>query len=304
MESSQLEKDFIPVTENDLDVISHFLSVAGYEESNHNLVNMILWSENYPLFQCRHEHWLLLLGIHEGKLFIYMPLCEPQYFNEAIMEAKKIFDHYHTPFILSCFVKEQVEWFRQLFPCACVESYRDSADYVYSAEKLRTFSGKKLQKKRNHLNAFYKEYEGRWSYESLDENNVDECRQFLKQWKPDTEDEYLRVEIRGIFRILDLLGRIPYKGGCIRIDGQVRAFAIGSRLTDRMCQENIEKADDQIRGLYQAILKEWLNHEFSDVEYVNREDDMGHEALRHAKMAYYPEFMIEKYQLCGKENQI
>ena len=304
MESSRLEQDFSCVTVQDLDLICHFLSLAGYEESNHNLVNMILWSETYPLFQCHSEHWMLLLGIHESKLFIYMPLCEPQYFEEAIMEAKKIFDRYGMPFILSCFVKEQVEWFRKLFPCACVEDYRSSADYVYLAEKLRTFSGKKLQKKRNHLNAFYKEYEGRWVYESLNEKNIHDCENFLKQWKPEEEDEMLQVEIRGVLKILALFGKIPYRGGCIRIDGQVRAFAIGSWLSNRMCQENIEKADDQIRGLYQAILKEWLSHEFSDAEYVNREDDMGNEALRQAKMAYTPEFLIEKYQLCGKENQI
>ena len=71
-----------------------------------------------------------------------------------------------------------------------------------------------------------------------------------------------------------------------------------------MCQENIEKADDKIRGLYQAVMKEWLIHEFDQAEYVNREDDMGHENIRHAKLAYHPEILIEKYRLCGKENQL
>lgn len=305
MESSQILRDFDPVTLNDLDTIQHYLSLAQYEESNHNLVNMMLWLDAYPLFKCQHENWLLLLGVHEGTLFIYMPLCRPEYFKEAVMEAKAIFDRYQLPFVLSCFTKEAVAWFAGAFPNACLEENRDSADYVYRCEKLKTFAGKKLQKKRNHLNAFYKEYEGRWTYESIDQTNAAGCIAFLKNWHADDPDAFLQAERRGTLRILELAGRLPYRGGLIRIDGEVKAFAIGSWLSPRMCQENIEKADDEIRGLYQAIMKEWLTHEFDSAEYVNREDDMGHENIRQAKLAYHPEFLIEKYRICrGKENDV
>ena len=304
MDASQIQRDFDPVTVDDYPLIQRYLSLAQYEESNHNLVNMILWIDSYPLFKCQNENWLLLLGVHEGTLFIYMPLCRPEYFKEAILAAKAIFERYRLPFVLSCFTKEAAQWFADTFPNTCLEENRDSADYVYLCEKLKTFAGKKLQKKRNHLNAFYKEYEGRWQYESFNKDNVAECVEFLKQWHADDPDAFLQAERQGVFRILSLFGQIPYRGGLIRIDGQVKAFAIGSWLSDRMCQENIEKADDEIRGLYQAVMKEWLIHEFDQAEYVNREDDMGHENIRQAKLAYHPEFLIEKYRLCGKENQL
>ena len=64
-----------------------------------------------------------------------------------------------------------------------------------------------------------------------------------------------------------------------------------------MCQENIEKADESIRGLYQAILREFLIHEFPDFQYVNREDDMGLEGLRKAKLSYKPEILLKKVLL-------
>lgn len=299
-----ITNDFLPLTLEDLPKVQKYLDLRQFEESNHNLVNMIIWIEWYPLFCIEEERYLILLGIHEGELFIYMPLCEEQYFEEAILKAKSIFDKYGVPFVLSSFTKEAMDKVLKLFPEYCACSARGSFDYIYSVEKLSTFAGKKMQKKRNHLNAFYQEYGQRYVYEKLNEENVEECKKFLENWKAGVEDEYLHAERKGTMRVLNLFGKVDYQGGCIRIDGEVKAFAIGTKLSERMCQENIEKADSEIRGLYQAMMKEFLCHEFSDFEYVNREDDMDYENIRHAKMAYNPEFLIEKFRLCqeGENN--
>lgn len=294
----EISNDFSPLSLEQLPKIQKFLDIRQYEESNHNLVNMIIWLEWYPLFCVEEENYLILLGIHEGELFIYMPLCEEQYFEEAIKRAKSIFDQYNVPFVLSCFTKEEMDKVLNIFPGYCACSARGSYDYIYPVEKLISFSGKKLQKKRNHLNAFYLEYGQRYVYESFTIENVIECKTFLENWKAGVEDDYLQAERKGAMRTLDLFGEISYKGGCIRIDGEIKAFAIGSKLSNRMCQENIEKADSEIRGLYQAMMKEFLMHEFNDFVYVNREDDMDYENIRQAKMAYNPEYMIEKFRLC------
>ena len=58
-----------------------------------------------------------------------------------------------------------------------IEYDRDEADYVYESEKLATLSGKKMHGKKNHVNRFRKEFEGRWSYESMKKENLEECFQ-------------------------------------------------------------------------------------------------------------------------------
>ncbi|MEF9919987.1 MAG: phosphatidylglycerol lysyltransferase domain-containing protein [Erysipelotrichaceae bacterium] len=299
---NSLDKDFETLTIDDISLVMKYLKLASYEESNHNIVNMILWMDVYPLWKCYNEHYLLLLGIHEKKLFLYMPLCKPEYFKEAILKAKSIFDFYKMPFILSCFTKEAMDITTEVFPNYHACSVRDSFDYVYECEKLRTFSGKKLQKKRNHLNAFYTLYENHYLYESLNANNALECIVFLDEWKKDNEDEFLNQERIGVKRLLRNWDLLPQKGGIIRIDGEIKAFTIGSLLSSNMCQINVEKGDDEIRGIYQAMVKEFLTREFLDCTYVNREDDMGKENIRSAKEAYHPIFMIEKYRLCECEH--
>ena len=58
---------------------------------------------------------------------------------------------------------------------------------------------------------------------------------------------------------------------------------------------HIEKANPDIRGLYQAINNEFIRHEFSNVEFINREEDMGLPGLRQAKESYNPDHFAEKY---------
>lgn len=296
-----LDKDFETVNLNDIPLIMEYLKKSNYEESNHNIVNMVLWMDVYPLWKCLDEHYLLLLGIHEKKLFLYMPLCEPKYFKEAILKAKTIFDHYQMPFALSCYTKEAMDATIEVFPDYHACAQRDSFDYVYECEKLRSFSGKKLQKKRNHLNAFYTLYKDSYTYESMNQQNALECIDFLQSWKAEEDDMFLAQEKVGVKRLLSIWDELPQKGGIIRIDGEVKAFTIGSQLTAQMCQINVEKGDDQIRGIYQAMVKEFLSCEYLDSTYVNREDDMGKENIRSAKLAYHPIFMIEKYHLCECE---
>lgn len=298
MNEDQLSKYFEAVTIQDIPLIKSYLLKAGYPESNHNIVNMMIWLDFYPLYKVVHEHYMLLLGIHEKEFFIYMPLCEKQYAKEAIIKAKSIFDFYNCTFNLSCYTKEMMDLALEIYPNYQSCTRRSSTDYIHEITQFKTFSGKKLQKKRNHLNAFYKNYDGRYQYEDLNEKNLFECSAFIDSWKADSEDVWIVNEKQGIKRVLNLYNELNYKGGLIRIDGKVEAFLIISTLNKEMIQENVEKANDEIRGLYQAMTHQFFNHHHFDEPYINREDDLGLENLRQAKLAYAPVYLLDKYWIC------
>jgi len=295
------DADFIPVTIQDIPLIQSYLSKANYEESNHNIVNLFQWMKQYPLWQYHTDHYLLLLGVHKGKLFSYMPLCEAQYFDEAILKDKSIFNQFGIPFELSCFTEKEKDKVLALLPMAYESCEEEASDYVYEADKLRTLSGGKLQKRRNHYNAFQRMTDGRLLIQPITKENKEEVKAFLAQWKTDSTDEYFLYEKEGVMTILDLIGTLPYQGLLIRIDTVIKAFLIGSKTSDRMAQINIEKADPMIRGLYQAIEVEFLKRYYTEVTLVNREDDMGLDSLRQAKRALDPMMMIHKYRIREKQ---
>ena len=57
---------------------------------------------------------------------------------------------------------------------------------------------------------------------------------------------------------------------------KLEAFSIGSyNEREKMAIIHIEKANPEMRGLYQLINQQFLIHEFPEAVLVNREDDMG-----------------------------
>ena len=85
-------------------------------------------------------------------------------------------------------------------------------------------------------------------------------------------------------------------GGAIRVGGQIVAFSLGELLNNETVLVHFEKADTDFNGIYQVINNEFLKNEWADTVYVNREEDMGVEGLRKAKLSYCPEFLLECYE--------
>lgn len=86
--------------------------------------------------------------------------------------------------------------------------------------------------------------------------------------------------------------------GGVRIDGELKAYTIGSYVPDlKLAIVHIEKADVAYHGLYNYINQQFIQNEFPEAVLVNREDDLGQENLRQAKLSYRPVRLEEKFTL-------
>ena len=183
-------------------------------------------------------------------------------------------------------------------------SATETALNIYLAEKLRTLSGKKLQSKRNLVNRFKTAYEGRWSYEDMTPENVKDAFGYHIRWCNQNgcaQNRDFQGETCAIVQALHNFSALALKGGLLRLDGEVIAFTFGCRATPDMYVVQIEKADHTIPGAYQMINQQFVLRNCDDVEYVNREEDLGIEGLRKAKKSYYPVMRGVKYTAVPKE---
>jgi hypothetical protein len=178
------------------------------------------------------------------------------------------------------------------------EESRDDFEYLYLTEKLKNLSGKKLHSKRNHISAFSKAYN--WSYETLTPEVLPDLFKMADKWtnemKPLTDDPAsIEVENKAIKNYLPHMKELGLRGGLIRVDGEIVAFTFGSPINNKVFDIHSEKALPEFRTAYSVINREFVAHELTDFELVNREDDMGLEGLRKSKLSYHPDILLKKY---------
>lgn len=179
-----------------------------------------------------------------------------------------------------------------------------SFDYIYDIEALAYLKGKKLAKKRNHVNGFLNTYED-WHIEEISFKNLLKCRDFLKLWYADriesetTEGiDSLLAEKKSLFNVLENYENVMADGIALFTGKNVRAISIGQRISENTYDVVFEKADDCIKGAYNMINREFARYimdKYSEVKYINRENDLNIAGLRRAKMSYRPIMLLKKY---------
>ena len=92
----------------------------------------------------------------------------------------------------------------------------------------------------------------------------------------------------------------------ITVDGEtVLAFTLGSPLSPDTFDIHFEKARPEAEAAYTVINCEfarYLRAKYPTLAYLNREDDLGLEGLRKAKLSYYPHHLVEKCWACLLED--
>ncbi len=177
-------------------------------------------------------------------------------------------------------------------------------DYIYLTEDLINLTGNRFSKKRNLIHQFSREYilKDRVKVEGILPGNVEECLQFLEIWceqhRCDVDQENnLACEKNAAITTLKNMSLLESKGIQIRIDGRISAFGIGSQLSKTTASLNFEKADPEIKGLYQFLDNECAKRLFSGFLYVNKESDMNIPNLAESKQSYNPIHYIKSYSL-------
>ena len=273
----------------------------------HNMTCDSVFLESYvwkDYYNVRYAIWenkaLLWLMENEGRCFSAMPLCREEDLPGAFAAIEEYFnEELGYPLVINLADEYAVKYLNLPEDKYLVEEQVDSRDYLYNGDAMRSLAGKKLNKKKNRVNAFKREYEGRYEYRRLCCSDSHDVWVFLDRWrqqKGEEVEEHLDYEVKGIHDILKNCSEFSIHMGGVYIDGQMEAFTIGSyNPVEHMAVIHIEKANPEINGLYQFINQQFLIEEFPEAEWVNREDDMGLEGLRKAKMTYYPADYARKY---------
>lgn len=281
--------DFHQPTMDDFDWLKKVLSEAQPMSCEYALSNLIGWSDYYGA-QIAEVEGCLVAKIKKNEVFGFP---KGDNWKKALGSLKEEYDY---PSFYGLTIEEK-DKLNQLFPDEYVfYPSRNSFDYIYRVSDLAELIGKKFHSKRNHISYFKKTYS--WSYEEMNSDNLHECIEMNNKWfelNVDKDPEGIDAErevLNFCFQNFDLFG---FAGGLLRIDGSVVAFTFGEKLNEKTFVTHFEKAFADIRGAYPMINNQFALNTLTGYEFVNREDDIGSEGLRKAKLSYYPEILLEKF---------
>lgn len=298
--------DFLPLDLSRKTEYDKILMACENRGCEYSFANLYLWGRQKAAFL---EDQLVFFSQFNRKSVYLFPvgMGDRKKALDAIMEDAA---QRGIPCRLTGLLTEDLETVQRLYPGRFRFHHdRDSYDYIYDINALAELRGKKYQKKRNHLNRFLSLYPD-CCPKPVTEENIEDVRRMVEKWYALREAEDpsadFHMEKAAVFKALDKREALQMECFALYINGECVAMSMASPLSETVFDVHFEKALEKFEGVYAAInyyFSGYLREKYGAIKYLNREDDMGIPGLRHAKMSYRPDFMIEKSWACLLEDE-
>lgn len=278
----------------DIPVFEDFLRSQPYKTCDFTVLATYMWANHFNYQFAIKEDTLFAREIGEKGVRYFLPISKKLSLIESLTLLKEfVGGECNLLSIPECIIGEIESAFNAQF-----KLNRDWSDYLYNASDMLTLSGKKYNKKRNLIHQFQKLYQ--YKLVPISDENIKELIEFEKNEDEGEElSELASYESEATINVLKNYNLYPnLYGYVLYVDEKIVGFEI-CELRNDVLFIHVEKADRKYKGAHQMIFWLVVNeiHKLVDFNYVNREEDVGDEGLRKAKLSYYPIEILNKYEV-------
>ena len=293
----------IPEAEDE-DWINSCIAVSGTMASDASFANIYLLRNKYSTKISRYQDFIIRKYSGKGARCGYtFPLGKgdvAKALAEIEKDAKECGERLQFAFV----TEEQKEVLENAMPARfCYSSDAGDSDYIYLRSELASLSGKAFHKKKNHFSKFVRTYPD-YKYYEIGACNIYDAQKVADAWYYEhlqDEDASQLAEYKAIKEALENFEELGLIGGIIYVNDSPCAMTIASKINENTVDVHFEKAVGEyaLNGGYAAINK-LFSEKLDGVTWLNREEDIGIEGLRKAKLSYRPKIMLKKYSAVEK----
>jgi uncharacterized protein len=286
--------DFAPLDLNLKDDLHPRLSLTADGVSEFSFAGLYLFRSkyNYRISRNGKDGGFIISGEQDGKTFFMTPCSAPD--RETLESLFASHDYWKniSETVLSP-VREELEGHGIVF-----EEDKNNFDYLYNRNDLAELAGKKFHKKKNHVNHFlntYPDHEQRQMTSAL----IPAAIEVLDQWRQNalSKSEGDDADYKSAKEALDLFDSLALRGSLFFVAGKPAAWCLGESVArGKIFVIHFEKAIEEYRGIYQFVNQAFAESLPRFFTLINREQDLGNEGLRQAKMTYRPCGFVQKYR--------
>lgn len=288
----------------DEDWINSCIAVSGTMASDASFANIYLLRNKYSTKISRYKDFIIRKYSGKGARCGYtFPLGKGDV-TKALAEIEKDAKECGERLQFAFVTEEQKEVLENAMPARfCYSSDAGDSDYIYLRSELASLSGKAFHKKKNHFSKFVRTYPD-YKYYEIGACNIYDAQKVADAWYYEhlqDEDASQLAEYKAIKEALENFEELGLIGGIIYVNDSPCAMTIASKINENTVDVHFEKAVGEyaLNGGYAAINK-LFSEKLDGVTWLNREEDIGIEGLRKAKLSYRPKIMLKKYSAVEK----
>ena len=296
--------DFRKIQLSDRERVNACLAVSDLRGCEYCFANNCAWQRLNDTVICFHNDFYICMAFSGGEPYFVFPsgVRKDAQGKEKLIklfaELEKFVSAQGHKLVICSVLEEDLPWLKVVYGSRIsVKHERSSSDYIYNAKDLIELSGKKYHGKRNHIRRFM---ENEWSFDIMNENDIDEAVLFTTEFYNRTGNSTgsNAIEQYAIHFFLMNMEQLGLTCGILRSSGRTVGITIGERLNSDTFVVHIEKALSEVNGAYPMLCNQLAKAGASQLSYINREEDMGIEGLRKSKLSYHPVFLLDKYTVC------
>lgn len=268
-----------------------YYSKCSYRLCEYSAGVKLMWRQHWhPAFAESHGCLVILNRSHHfGHIFDYpVPLPGIGDVDAALDDIDDWCREQGMPPIFGVVPEEEREHLMNRYPYTVVDNDRLWQDYLYRAEDLMTFAGRRYSGQRNHINKFRKLYPTA-VYRPITREDADKVEAFWEEFHQifNKEHALAKMELCSARKLMRQVGKPWVRAGAIELEGKFIAIALAEVCGDTLVC-HIEKGLPQYEGVYPTMVQSFAAANAEGLRWINREDDAGDKGLRTSKLQYLP----------------
>lgn len=285
--------EFQPMGLADIPRLRPYLYASGYRTCDYTVGGMLMWRDYFRMEYAECDGVLYTrLSDEGGRVYYNLPLGA-----KLTMTLPRLFEVQGAGDLRFCTLPEEgVAALRAAGLTLTVHARREFYDYLYSAEALATLPGRPYAGQRNLCRQFVRDNPV-WECRPLEGDALIDVCAFVAADSAERADAYGREEALKVREVVRHFGEYGFFGMALYTPEGLCGFSVGERVGDTLFV-HIERGLRGKKGVYQMLAREFSALGLSaGATYINREEDMGSEGLRTAKLALHPLCLLEKYEV-------
>ncbi len=283
--------EFKPIQVKSVPRLRKYYSKCDYRLCEYSVGVKLMWRPHWhPAYAESHGCLIVLNHSHHfGYMFDYpVPLPGVGDVDAALDEIDNWCREMGVAPAFGVVPEEEREHMTERYPYTVVDNDRLWQDYLYRAEDLMTFAGRRYSGQRNHINKFRKLYPTA-VYRPITREDNEKVEAFWEEFHKvfNKEQALAKMEVCSARKLMRQVGKPWVKAGAIELEGKFIAISLGEICGNTLVC-HIEKGLPQYEGVYPTMVQSFAAANAQGLQWINREDDAGDRGLRTSKMQYLP----------------